>query len=328
MTETGSDVLDRAWSVLSAPQGRELASFPLDISFGGIACRVARDSSRVRHLLVPCVDESPSIDFRPAILSSTVRPLVFGGQGANYLDVSCDEASLHPEFNDLITDVIEAIDNSSQPATDATRVIARWRRLFGSRLVRGLSPEAKRGLFAELSVFSALLDIDPHFSAESWRGPLREPHDFETPARCIEVKALGESADKFVVHGWEQLAQHHGRVLDLALVTVVQDAQGTALADLVSAVADRVEAQATMKSRLSAAGWDWASAALDTERFSLGPIFALQVDDRMPRLTLDDLIDGQAPVGLSALHYEVDIAFARPLAYGNSLATAAQGADR
>lgn len=327
MTKLGDDLLERAWSVLPVPTGTELASFPLDISFGGIDCRVALDRSRIRHLLVPCLDETPQIGNRPAILSSTVRPLVFGGQGVNYLDVSCADASLHPEFNDVISDVLDAIERSSRPATEAIRVIMRWRRLFRSRLARGLSPEAKRGLFAELSVFSALLDTDPDFPPESWRGPLREPHDFETPMRCIEVKALGESSETFVVHGWEQLAQHEGRGLDLVLVTVVQDVEGTALADLVTAVQNRVRARATMTSRLNSAGWDRAVSVDDHERFSLGPVFAVHVDDSVPRLIPADLINGRAPVGLSALRYEVDVALVAPLAYGTSLAAASRGEE-
>ncbi|WP_395307509.1 PD-(D/E)XK motif protein [Mycobacterium sp. AMU20-3851] len=326
MTEAGDDLLERAWSVLSSPKDGELASFPLDISFAGIACRVARDSNRVRHFLVPCINETPPIDNRPAVLSSRVRPLAFGGQVSDYLDVSCADSSLHPEFDDVISDVLEEIDGSDRPATDAARVLTRWRRLFSSRFARGLSPEAKRGLFAELSVLSALLDIDPDFPAESWRGPLREPHDFEMPTRCIEVKALGESSDSFIVHGWEQLAQHGGRELDLVLATVITDPDGTTLSDLVAAVKQRIKGRATIASRLIAAGWDTAGSVDDTDSFSLGPVFVLHVDDTVPRLVPASLPDGQVPVGLSALRYEVDVAFVAPLAYGSSLEAAAQGA--
>jgi hypothetical protein len=325
VSDRAEGLLERAWLVLDAPSGEELASFPLNLEFRGVACRVARDRNRVRHFLVPCVDESPPIDTRPAVLSVTVRPLAFKGPASVYLDVSCTDASLHPEFNDVISDILEAIETSSEPATEASRVIARWRRLFRSRLVRGLSQEAKIGLFAELSVLSALVDEDHNFQLESWRGPLREPHDFETPTRCIEVKAVGEHSDGFVVHGWEQLAQHDDRALDLVLVTVVPDPDGTALADLVAAVHQRVDAKATLTSRLLAAGWDNQTSADDPDRFSLGPVFGVHVDDAVPRLIPASLIDGQPPVGLSALRYQVDLAFVVPLAYGSSLGAIAGG---
>ncbi|MEB3032083.1 PD-(D/E)XK motif protein [[Mycobacterium] nativiensis] len=327
MTDVTDELLERAWSVLSLPRGGELASFPLDIAFAGVPCRVARDNDRVRHFLVPCVEESPPIDARPAILTSTVRPLAFGSGSATYLDVSCSDASLHPEFNEVISDVLEVIEHSSRPATDATAVIARWRRLFRSRLVRGLSPEAKRGLFAELTVLSALIDADPGFPVERWRGPLREPHDFETPVRCIEVKALAEDSDTFVVHGWEQLAEHGGRTLDLALVTVLPDPDGATLAELVTALRARIDSKGTFASRLLAVGWDQESAADDQDRFSIGAVFVVHVDDAVPRLVPDRLVGGQAPIGVSALRYEVDIAFVVPLAYGTSLAVAARGRE-
>jgi Putative PD-(D/E)XK family member, (DUF4420) len=320
-------LLERAWSVLDAPSSEELATFPLNLAFSGIRCRVGKDRNKIRHLLVPSIDEMPAIDNRASVLSLGVRPLVFSGQTSTYLDVFCTDGSLHREFDEVIYDILEGIKSSVEPATDAAKAVARWRRLFRSQLIRGLSAEAKLGMFAELSVLTALLDVHAGFPIENWRGPLREPHDFETPTRCIEVKALGEGSDTFVVHGLEQLSEHGGKTLDLALVTVIQDADGTSLTDLVAAVEARIRSKTTFISRLLAVGWDHQSSSNDEDRYSLGPVFGVHVDHSVPRLIATSLVAGGPPVGLSNLRYEINVSSVIPLAFASSLATIARDSD-
>ena len=130
---------------------------------------------------------------------------MFGAADEVFVDLSCTEQDLHAEFDDVVTDILESIRGVERPGIAALQAIARWRRLFRARLVRGLSIQAKLGLFAELTMLLALVDADPAFSVDLWRGPLREPHDFEAPGRCLEIKAVTSESDAVVIHGVSQL---------------------------------------------------------------------------------------------------------------------------
>jgi hypothetical protein len=321
MPATGeSSTIDRAWTVLQTPQTDHLSSFPLDVNFKELPCRAALDRNGARHLLVPCIEEAPEVDNRPATLNATLRALTFGNSGAaTYLDISCSDADLFPEFDDVIEDLLQRIRGSDTPASHAAAALSRLRKLFRNRLMRGLSPEAKLGLFAELSVLKILLTSGLGFSVEHWRGPLREPHDFEAPDRCIEVKALSELGSEFIVHGWDQLDTHDGRRLFLTLVTVVPDPEGTSIGELASEVQEEVDSPPIFSSRLMAAGWDADASAEDHERYTVGPAFIVPVTDSVPRLIRAHLTDGISTSGISDLRYRVSLESVFPFVVSSSL---------
>lgn len=322
MTRDGASQLERAWAVLVPPassEAAELTSYSLDLVFSGYACRVALDGAGSRHLLVPANGEMVTADSRPSILGQSVRKLIFGRKEAVYVDLSCADMDLYPEFDEVVTDVLDAIQGSDRPGEVALRTVARWRRLFRSRLVRGLSAEGKVGLFAELTVLSALLDADPGFKVDSWRGPLREPHDFEAPSRCIEVKAIGSESAGVVIHGLDQLDLHDGRPLDLALVTVIPDPDGTTIWDLIQHVQARVSSVADFRGRLKAAGWAFDPTQPDTDRFSIAEVLRVSVSGTTPRLVSSSLVTGRLSAGLHDLSYRVELTALLPLVEGASL---------
>jgi hypothetical protein len=323
---SGISQLDRAWAVLTRPSTDQLASFPLDLAFEDVACRVALDRNGFRHLLIASFDEQPEVDSRPSVLSATLRPLSFGGKVHDYFDIACLDQELHPEFDEVVLDILETIQGADQPAVAAAESLARWRRLFRSRLVRGLSMEARIGLFAELSVLIALTEADSALPIEMWRGPLREPHDFELKSRCIEVKGLAERSERFTVHGWEQLDRHDERPLDLILVNVVSDPTGLSISNLVETLRKRVESPTTLRARLLAAGWDETIATADDETFTVGTIFGLPVSDAVPRLVRNMLVQGQPPDGVSGLRYQVELADLLPMVVETSLALLTESA--
>ena len=327
MTDAAA-MLERAWAVLSPPRVRELESFPLELAFDGVACRVALDRTGVRHLLIPAGNEIVAVDARQAVLGLAVRKLVFGGAAAVYVDVSCSEAELYPEFDEVAADVLEEISDCGEPASVTLRTVARWRKLFAGRLVRGLGRPAKLGLFAELTLLSHLLDADPTFAVENWRGPLREPHDFEAPTRCLEVKALGAAVDTVVIHGLDQLDTHDGRPLDLVLVRVVEDPDGMTITDLVDDVRDSTAPASLLRSRLAAAGWAADPERPDTEFFTVQDVLRVTVSADLPRLVGSSLVGGSLPEGLHDLRYELDVAALLPAAVSASLPALAEEAVR
>ncbi|GIF96588.1 PD-(D/E)XK motif protein [Catellatospora citrea] len=326
MTLDDMSVLERAWAVLSRPRSRELESFPLDVTCGDEPCRVALDVAGVRHLLVPVGDETVPVDPKPATLALGVRKIQFGGRVVAYVDVSCTDTDLFAEFDEVVEDVLEAVAGSPQPAAAAVAAVGRWRRLLRSRLMRGLSRQAKIGLFAELTVLSALVAADPAFPVQSWRGPLGEPHDFEASRHCLEVKGLGADADGVVIHGLDQLDAHDGRGLDLVLMRVVDDPDGRSVGDLVEHLRAAVGSRADLRLRLGAAGWQEQPDRPDPDSFSVGEVLRIRVGSETPRLVPSSLTAGALPQGVAGLSYRLDLAELLALVDGASLAEIAKEA--
>ncbi|WP_250031665.1 PD-(D/E)XK motif protein [Paractinoplanes maris] len=311
--------LERAWAVLNLPRAQEFESFPLALSFAAQPCRVALDRAGVRHLLVPALGEGVPVDRRPAVLGTTVRRLSFGGPHIDYLDVSCTEPDLFGEFDEVLRDVLQEIVRVDRPASTAVRVVARWRNLFRNLLVRELSPQAKMGLFGELTVLSELLLAERGFPVESWRGPLNEPHDFEAEGGCIEVKTLGAQSDAVTIHGLDQLDTHDGRSLDLVLLRVVDDPNGLSLNDVVVRIEESGAARDSLRSRLAAARWHPDPVRPDPDRFAVEEVLRVRVDGSVPRLVGSDIVNGRSPDGITDVRYSVELAALLPHAHGASL---------
>ncbi|GAA4570276.1 PD-(D/E)XK motif protein [Planotetraspora kaengkrachanensis] len=328
MTEIEASMLERAWAVLMPPRARDLSSFPLDVVCGAEPCRVALDGKGARHLLVPAIDETVSVDPKPAVLEMAIRKLHFGGPALAYVDVSCAESDLFSEFDEIVTDVLEAVSDAQRPASAAIDAVMRWRRLFRSSLLRGLSRQAKLGLFAELTVLSSLVEADPAFPVDAWRGPLNEPHDFEATTRCLEVKGLSAVSDSIVIHGLEQLNTHDERPLDLVLLSVVEDPDGRTVSDLVDQLRGAVASRADLRTRLSAAGWSNQPDRPDLDTFSIDEVLRLVVGFNTPRVVPSSLVAGSLPLGIGNLSYQVDLASLLPFSAGASLAEIAEEAVR
>lgn len=318
--------LERAWAVLSPPRTSQYTSYPLDLQLGGAAVRVALDRQGFRHLLVPTAGEALVPDRRASILQIAVHDLQFAEGIRTYVDLFCNDHELHPEFDEVVEDVLDAVRETDRPGGETVRTVARWRRLFRSQLVRGMSFQARIGLFAELSVLSALLDHDPTFALECWTGPLRNPHDFEAPGRCLEVKGIGEDADGFVVHGLDQLATHDDRDLDLLVVTVASDPEGTSLDSLVTELRDRVKDRGEFRRRLAGYGWSDDQADQTSDTFSIATFVHVPVDDDAPRLVPRHLV-GRSPMpGVSNVQYRLDLGEVLVHASGQTLSRVVEGA--
>jgi hypothetical protein len=326
MTGFEPSELERAWAVLSPPRVKDFESFPLGLSFGGHPCRAALDAAGSRHLLVPDAGEGVMVDPRPAALGTTLRKLSFGGPASAYLDVSCSEKELYGEFDDVLSDILEEIEGSDRPVSAAVRIVARWRKLFRSALVRGLSAQAKRGLFAELTVLAELIAADSAFPVDAWRGPLKEPHDFEAPAGCIEVKAVGVEGGPIVVHGLDQLARHNDRPLDLVILRVVEDPDGLTIADLVTRLRHAGASWVELRQRLAAVGWHDDPSRPDTDAFAVDEVLCVRVTDAVPRLVPRSLVAGAVPEGIGDVQYGIELASLLPYSSGASLAEIASEA--
>lgn len=306
MTGTRAQELTRAWAVLTAPRVAELSSYPLALAAAGAHCRVALDRDGRRHLLVPAPQEELTTDPRPSVLTSVVRTLAFDGSTVVHVDICCTDPDLDPEFDDVVSDLLDSVDGSPSPGAAALAGLARWRRLFRSRLERGLGAAVRLGLFAELSVLRSLLSHSTPPTIEVWTGPLGRPHDFEASSGCLEVKATGPDTDTIRINGLDQLDTHDGRSLELVIVTVVPDPDGTTLADLVGTVTTMLDDPTGLVRRLTRLGWS-AGDRTDDEPLTVADVARIPVDAATPRLVPGSLTSGELPMGIATLNYDVQL---------------------
>ncbi len=328
MSDDELSLLERAWAVLTAPSAGTFSSFPLDVSFRDARCRVAVDDAGIRHVLIPIGREMIEPDMQSSVLGLDVRRLTFGDGDTRYVDLSCGERDLFKEFDDVVADVLETAQAAERPGAAVVRSVNRWRRLFRSQMHRGLAAQARLGLFAELTVLSTLLDVQPQLSVDIWRGPLRAPHDFEAPSTCIEVKAVGPETEQVRIHGLHQLDTHDGRPLDLVLLTVVPDDEGITITQLVSQLKQRVDSPADLDVRLAAAGWPEPPECHDSETFVVGAVRGIPVHADVPRIVPQSFASGAPSDGVDALRYSVTLASLLPFATQTSLADVAREAGR
>lgn len=317
--------LDAAWSTLSPPSVNELSSLPLDGVLARGPARVALDREGHRHLLVPAGEEQIPSDQRQSVLTVIQRNLRFGPVAESFVDVSCAEAGLAAEFDDLIMDVVESISESEEPARDTVLVIGRWRRMFSSAAGHQLSEEQRVGLAAELSVLKALHEANPSVGAALWTGPDRASHDFELSSRCLEVKAYGGTSDQIQIHGLGQLGTHEERPLFLLLIQVERGDDGLTLAELVDSVRREFEGDPALAAQLAKAGWRAGDSALADVRYQIGSPVVVPVESDVPRLVPSMLSAGAVPVGVSKVRYSVEISELIPHAAELTLELLADG---
>lgn len=305
MTEW-SGVVRRAWGVLSAPTGDALSSYPVDIFFGGRPVRLAVDRDGHRHVMVPAGSEKVPPDQRQHVLAMKQATYSFESAPTSYLDIVCGDTDLNREFDDVVLDVLDRVEGSSTPASDAAATIGRWRRLFRAGMRRALSEQQRIGLFAELALLKELLAVQEGLSPSVWTGPDRLPHDLELGAACIEVKGLGKSSASITIHGLDQLATHDGSPLQLVLVTVAVDDSGRTTHELVEELKDSFIDGAGFVAQLAKTGWTADDPLSAVTAYVIESIAVVTVDGTTPRLTRESLVS-DLPDGIDDVRYSVSV---------------------
>ncbi len=297
-------LLARAWAVLPTPVNQAFNSFQM--GDGSLASsRVAIDRNGLRHLLVPVGNDVAFADQRSSVLSCDVRELRFDGVVGTFVDIRCDDPDLNAEFDEVVEDLIEAAEDSAHPGSAVLSGLARWRRLFRAAFVRGLGPQARLGLFGELTVLSELVKAESNLPVDVWTGPFGGVHDFEAPNRCLEVKAVGVDRAPVRINGVAQLDTHDDKRLELLLLTVVSDPSGITLSDLVARVRSKVVETVEFDRRLRRVGWQPGPAGTDQEAFVVAETFRVPVTEEIPRLVPAGLVGGCLPDDVSDVSYRV-----------------------
>ena len=224
-------------------------------------------------------------------------------------------------FDLLVRDLVEAAEQPEDEGVGVALLMARlsnWQQLLRRLSPRGLSPEARLGIWGELWVMREVLApaIGIADAISAWRGPMGADQDFQMGAVCMEVKtSAAHSLDRIPVASERQLEVPED--VALVLVGLSVDARighGETLGDMIRVVRSAAAGAGCLSmldDRLEGGGCGGCGgedAHLDDDMgYSVRALAPFLVGPGFPRLVSADLA-----VGVSDVRYSISLASCRP----------------
>lgn len=310
------EILDEHWALHSLkPIGADnlrTSDLPVETPAGAVIA--ATDSNGNRHVLIPLPANQRSRRTIDGVnLRVGVTPLETSDSFQRYLDVCSLNRMLDPLFNDLSADLLAAITtHPEQSLAVANDVLAKWKALFAPAPGK-LGNDQVVGLFGELATLEMLLIGSPS-AADTWRGPLGEPHDFVSTAGDIEVKATSAPVNSRArIHGLDQLQALANHPLHVHWVRVKPDEDGESIVALALRISEIVDDRDLFFTRLAAASVTPADRDRYPDRYSIVESIMMEVDDDFPRITAESLGQADLAFPISAVDYSIDLPLSRGL---------------
>jgi hypothetical protein len=220
-------------------------------------------------------------------------------------------------FASFVADVVEHL---RQLASDAAVVAAlisrieRWKSFLDRAIGECLVAEEQRGLYGELwflkNQLLPVIGLDAAVAA--WTGPLSLPHDFQTPAYSVEVKAtVSKQHTRIAISNERQLDDAHVEKLLLFHLSLETGAAGETLPDLVRDIQNLVRGT-VMEHRFEEllAQGGYSAPHIDHYEeihYQKRETHLFRVREGFPRLVETDL-----PAGVGDLRYSVALASCLP----------------
>lgn len=275
--------------------------------------------SNLRMLLMPVAERSlTGVEGLPSgsgVETRIVRPGEEGREAA--LELVLTDPKCGDIFTALATDIVQAVAPATDESAGVTALIdrlTRWQRFLEEVGPTGLSPEAQRGLYAELWLMRhhLLATLGPVASVLAWTGPSRTAHDFELGRTAIEVKSTLAKQHQTLRIVSERQLDDTG-LEGLFLFHLSLDAHrdtGQSLPELVDDLRQMVgstPAATPFGDRLIEAGYLDAHGALyQNPGYAVREQNFFQVAEGFPRIVERDLTSGVGDV-----HYSVSVAECR-----------------
>lgn len=217
-------------------------------------------------------------------------------------------------FDLLVRDLVEAAEQPDDEALGVARLLARlseWQQLLRRLSPRGLSPEARLGVWGELWVLREVLapSIGIRDAINAWTGPLGADQDFQMGAVCMEAKtSAAHSLDGIPVASERQMEVPDDVVLVLVGLSVdARIGHGETLNEMIRVVRSAAAGAGCLSmldDRLESIGCGAEDAQLHDEMgYSVRSSAFFLVGPGFPRLVSTDL-----PVGVSDVRYRIVLA--------------------
>lgn len=257
----------------------------------------------------------PPNDLLPHSRGFSVSQADLGEQGGGGVWVALwrQQAGSLDMFTRIVIDAICVLQDHAR-GSDEVRLAALLGRLRAWQAFmqvdrKGLSDDAETGLFGEIVILEALvnLTVPPDIAVESWHGPLRATHDFVSGNGAIEVKAT-LAADSFpcIISSLEQLDDSLCQPLFMAGVRLVTNSSGATLPEFIakmrSALSLHPHAARLFEDRLLHAGYSDVDKERYVRHLQCAEFRLLAVTGEFPRLTVSSV-----PAGIMRATYELDL---------------------
>lgn len=164
------------------------------------------DSCRMLTLRMPSRDADQALRQLRALprTRGLEMQLARRGDDGSELRVVLTDSSLREVFNPLAADIAAAARQAPGPAQAVLAAAGRfehWRRMLEQLGRTGLTPEARRGLYGELTILREhLLPALPAAQAvAAWTGPTAAHQDFQLLRAAIEVKVTSAKEPQTLV---------------------------------------------------------------------------------------------------------------------------------
>ncbi len=314
-----SAIAPEVWSKLAAspPSGESLTA---RIAIPNITERLlaAIDSDARRHLLVllkPYDEELHDTQSRGVTVAT--RELTVQDRGtAKYLDIACLDTSGHEAFDLIGRELADGVKSAdANPAALAAHVLSRWRRFWGHSQWQLLSRQEQLGLFAELWFLSAWLIPRAGIirALDGWRGPFGARHDFEWPAKSIEIKATTSTRGRIHrVNGLDQLEPpEQGELLFFSLQLREEGGATNSLPRLVASCRVQLESEPDALSLFERALVQGGYSPVHDEEYAKLKLRVVaedlfRVTKDFPSLTPASIAGG-IPPGVERVEYEINL---------------------
>lgn len=220
------------------------------------------------------------------------------------LRVLLTAADLREVFNPLASDIAATAQAAAGPGEAVLAAADRfehWRHMLQSISEAGLTPEARRGLFGELTILrDHLLPAMPAADAvRAWTGPAAANQDFQLPCAAIEVKtSSGKEPQTIVISNERELDERGTAQLVLAHLSLDERRGGNG--ESLNITVDRTRAAVTSGGALAVlddllvrAGYLGHQRGLyDEPRYTVRKQRFWHVAGDFPRITEADLRPG------------------------------------
>jgi hypothetical protein len=228
-------------------------------------------------------------------------------------------------FTSLVEDVARSLSRVTDDAALIETLIARlqqWQSFLDRQSPEGLSEEAQRGLFGELTFLKDKLipELGTRRSVRAWKGPARAAHDFQFTTLSVEIKTtISKQHEKLLITSERQLDT--ANLQRLLLVHFSLDpllSGGMTLPEIVAAVredlASDVFSRDLLEDLLRDSGYlDAHASRYDERHYAVRKIEVFEVRPGFPRLTEKDL-----PPGVGDLSYTIIVAQCLPFSLSDS----------
>lgn len=267
----------------------------------------------VRELLIQ-IDTTDEESFVPPKWMGMRFEIIFldvPERRTRHIRLYLQDVTHEPVFTTVCADIVETLlkveDPSNRPE-ELQNCLDRWSRFFQKYGIEGLSPEAQRGLYGELSWLKLLLscNMNPLSAIESWKGCSRNYHDFESNGKVVEVKTTMTKEPRRVhINNERQLDDLGSECFYLYVLTLhAMDSGGQTLPDLVNEIRDILKGHSSAENLYEIALKDAGYLDIHVSSYNTGYIQKrreiFEVKEGFPRIT-------NLPKGIGDISYSLMI---------------------